>query len=185
MPLVVELQESGAAQTARYIQEFGAGLSGALARALNRAIEGGRTVSTRALQSEAGLAPKYGRRALSLTRATPGTLSAILTAKGRRLPLVAYVGTKGFRSGRGIAGLAYRLGAVPSGSFFAQLRSGHRGIFVRVGRARVPIKAQTGPSIPELVVSKRIFEAARVRALEVYRERLDHEVGRLRERRGA
>lgn len=184
----VELTVSGGEIAAKYLAEIGKGLPVAMARAANRAADAARTYSRRALTAEIGLAAKYGARALTVfPKATPDNLVATVRARGFRLPLIAYTGTSGFRSGKGIAGRTYRTGTVPAGAFFAQVPSGHRGIFKRsgrFGRRGKPylerIQQVTGPSVPELVVAQDIFDRAGERALEVFRERLDHEVDRLR-----
>lgn len=182
----IEITVDGAEVTRRYLGRFASEMKPAIARAANRAAESGRAFTIRELTAGAGLTQKYGRRSVRIARrATQNNPFATVTARGYPLPLVAYVGTKGFRSGLGIAGRAYRLGAVPAGSFYARVRgkSGtggdHRGIFRRRGRKRTPIDEVLGPSIPDLVISQSIFDRAEVRVLEVYAQRLEHELGRL------
>jgi hypothetical protein len=151
----------------------------AIARALNRAIGSARTQARRRISAETGLQAKFAVRGMAVERATGETLTATLRVSERIIPLFAYTGAKGFRSGKGIAGQSYRLGAVPAGAFFAEMRTGHRGVFARAGRARFPIRELPGPPLPRVIVEKRIFEALQGPARQTFERRLEHETRRL------
>jgi len=43
-------------------------------------------------------------------------------------------------------------------AFIPTMESGHKEVFVRMGKKRLPIEEWAGPSIPELAGSRMIFE---------------------------
>lgn len=182
----IEIQLKGIAAVEARLLHFGtivARVPGAMARALTRTIAASRTLARRRIAAASGLPQKRIGGRLQIQPATPEDLRASLHATaGRPIPLLAYVGLQGFRSGRGIADRAYPLSdiqPISSGAFFAQLRSGHRGIFTRITRKRIPIEEEMGPTIPEIIEARQIFEGLKPDARTVYDRRLAHELDRL------
>lgn len=182
----VEVTVTGIDEATQKYVAVGRQLPLVVARALNRAIAGARTETRRTLMAQTGLRGKDITPALSVARATRTNLAAALRARERRPPLIAYVGARGFRSGKGIAGQAYKLGSVPAGAFFAQMPSGHRGIYKRsgrFGRRGKPylerIEQLLGPPISGVIVQLAIFEAIRGKAQALFEQRLAHESERL------
>jgi hypothetical protein len=176
----------GAAEVEARLLHFGTittRVPGALARALNRAIVASRTLARRRIAAASGLPQKRIGGRLQVDTASPDRLAArLLATAGRPIPQIAFTGTRGFRSGRGIAGLAYPLSdlqPVSSGAFFAEMRSGHRGIYTRTTRARIPIEEEMGPTIPDIIEARQIFQGLQAEARTVYNRRLAHELDRL------
>ncbi len=148
-------------------------------RAVNRSMQTVRTATLRGLAEDTGLAQRDIRPSLGLTRATFGQPQARLVVTGRRIPLIA------FRARQTLTGVSYRL---PGGrgtiahAFLATMRSGHRGVFRRRGRARLPIVELRGPSLPQIVRNRDLFNPAPAEA--VLRKNLQHEVDFLLQQRG-
>jgi Prophage minor tail protein Z (GPZ) len=175
---VISVHVDGATTAGVYAAQLGKQMPAVITRALNRAIQTGQTWTRKRLVADTGIQSKYIGRNLYVTRATWNTLEARLTAKHSRIPLIAYY-RRGFRSGRGIGGVAYKLGTIDPLAFFAEVGKGkHRGIFRRRGRARIPIDQLLGPGIPEVIAKKLIFEALRGPVREAYEKRIDHEIER-------
>lgn len=182
----VEVRLEGEAAVEARLLHFGtiaARVPSAISRALNRAVAASRTVARRRIASASGLKQKIIARRFQVDRATPDRLSArLLATAGRPIPLIAYVGSQGFRSGLGVADRPYPLSdfqPVSSGAFFAQLRSGHRGIFTRITRRRLPIEEEMGPTIPDIIEARGIFAGLKPEARTVFDRRLAHELDRL------
>lgn len=176
---MLELTISGIKEAEGRTRRIGQRMPVAISRALNRAITSARTMARRKVASDTGLPAKFAGLGMALDQSSPQTLVARLRVSERLIPLAAFTGLKGFRSGKGIAGQSYRLGTVPPGAFFAQMQTGHRGIFRRVGPRRFPIRTVYGPTLPRVIVEKRIFEALQGPARGVFERRLAHETDRL------
>ena len=188
---LLELQLLGVEATTAKYRGLGRDLPRATAFALNRTIFAVRSYARRGITQQTGLPAKYAVRGFTVAKADPTLLAAGFQIHERRIPLFAYVGTKGFRSGKGIAGLAYRAGTVPPGAFFAAMPSGHRGIFWRAGRFGrrgkpylEKITEVMGPSLPKVVVERNIQAAFVTVAREVFEKRLAYETQRILQRRG-
>jgi hypothetical protein len=151
--------------------------SKAIMRALNRTMENGQTVAVRETAQDLGLRQDDVRDAFTIERATPVNLRARLIARGARIPLIKF-GATGPEPSRGKGGgVSYRLpgsrGRHPR-AFIATMRSGHRGVFVRLRRSRLPIAELFGPSIPRAFTKQ--LPAIQARVAEMLPKNLDHEV---------
>lgn len=139
-------------------------------RAINDTARRAHTESVREVAKRMGVVQKRVRKDLTLSRATRARLVAVITAKGRPLPLI------GFRARqlrRGVKARAWGQQRLYPHTFIATMPSGHRGVFVRVGRGRLPIRELWGPAVP------KEFEALLSGALErKYRERFLRELVR-------
>jgi hypothetical protein len=121
----------------------------AITRALNRAITSARVVMVREVARDLGIKQATVRDRMSVEQAKPGTERARLSASLKRIPLIEF-NARGPEPSRGKGrGVAYRLGGAKRlpHAFIATMRSGHRGVFERVGTRRLPIHELKGPSI--------------------------------------
>jgi hypothetical protein len=132
----------------------------ALARALNRTGNSERTAMARAVAADMGIKVGTARDAIKVEKATARTLVTRVIAKGKRLPLIDLKARGPYPSrGRG-RGVSY----VSQGgqrksianAFIAVVRragqdggehEGHKGVFIRPGKRRLPIKQLYGASI--------------------------------------
>ena len=149
----------------------------ATVRALNRAMASGRTVMVREIARDAGLKATDVRDALRFQQATFSHPVARLAAGLKRIPLIDFR-ARGAEPSRGRGhGVSYRL---PGGrgrhphAFIATMGTGHRGVFVRVGKARLSIKELFGPSLGRIFAKHR--PAGLARALEVFETAFAHEL---------
>ncbi len=151
-----------------------------IVRALNRGIDSARTAMVREIATDTGLKSKDVRDALSLQHANFETPEARLGARLKRLPLIAF-GARGPEPSRGKGrGVSYRLGTGGRGrvenAFIATMRSGHRGVFKRTGKKRLPIQELFGPSLGHVFGKYRAV--GRARAEEVFMTNLTHDLDR-------
>lgn len=152
-------------------------LTRATARALTRAMQTGRTHATRAVAAELGTTQEPIRRRLRLDRASvdEGIVSVGLRFTGKRLPLLA-LGARQTKKGVTYRGSAGRE-LLPSG-FIATMKSGHKGVFVRKQKARLPIAERYGASVPFVATKNRILESTLEAATAAFRKNAAHEVAR-------
>lgn len=148
----------------------------AITRALNRSAASGKTVMVRAMAQDVGMKVGDVRETVTVREARPDRLEAAIVASGKRIPLVKF-SAKGPEPSRGRGrGVSYRIGKVRRTNphaFIATMKSGHRGVFMRTGRARLPITELHGPSLP--LVFKKQIPMALSRIREQLTKNLQHE----------
>jgi len=64
-------------------------------------------------------------------------------------------------------------------AFIAQMRSGHTGVFERIGRNRFPISEETGASVATMAADSGVQDKAEAKFEETVTNRLDHEIHRI------
>lgn len=129
-------------------------------RALNRAIGSAGVAMVRVVASDIGVKQGVVKERIRTELATPERLRARIYANAKRIPLID-LGAKGPEPSRGRGrGVTVKSKggrqAIPN-AFIATMRSGHRGVFQRVGgagrrgpapnRSQLPIRELFGPSI--------------------------------------
>jgi len=127
--------------------------TGPLKRAIVRALRKAGATALRDMRSEASKRIRQRKRikasfvARSLTMARPtgsdiSSMSWALNASGDPVPLVAYPHRQ---TAKGVSVEVNRgKRTLLKGSFVATMRSGHRGVFRRVGSARLPVEELLG-----------------------------------------
>jgi hypothetical protein len=151
----------------RVLASLGSTMPRVITQALNRTIRGVKTVMKREVSKDIGIKVGVVAEGMKITKANVGRPQATLTVRGKRIPLIK-LGAKGKEPSRGKGrGVTYRLGGkrrrIPS-AFIATMPSGHRGVFKRVRRMRLPITELHGPSIVH--VFQKHFGKGRARAAE-------------------
>jgi hypothetical protein len=136
--------------TARAIQQLKERALPAIARALNRSAASAKTAMVRVIAEDLGLKVGDVRDHVIVRDAKPEQLRATFYASAKRIPLIDFraKGPEPSRGkGRGVtAKLAGGQGRYPR-AFISTMKSGHRGVFQRTGKARLPVTELHGPSI--------------------------------------
>lgn len=146
-------------QGERWLRKLGTRGPQAIARALNRSGGTTRTAMVRAVSKDMNLPVGTVKEATRIYEATPNKLTVAVEAKGAPIPLMAWKPRTAYPSrGRG-KGVTVRLPAPGKGryekAFIAHMRSGHVGVFVRKGKARLGIRELHGPSIAKVFEKHR------------------------------
>ena len=160
----------------------------AIVRSLNRGIIAGRVVLARAIATDLGW--KVGdvkAKSLKIDKANFGRAVAVCRAASKRPIPVSKLRPRGTLPSRGKGtGVSWRVGGQTyrnENAFLATMRTGHTGVFVRVGGQRrgkgawslnLPIKQLTGPSIADLF--GKYADEAHARAIQVTIENLEREL---------
>lgn len=124
-------------------------LKGALKRALRKAgataLRDMRSEASKRIRTRKAIRPKYIQRALTLQRPKGGDISSMawaLNVSGDPVPLVAYPHRQ---TKKGVTVEVNRgKRTLVAGSFKAMMKSGHKGVFKRKGKARLPIQELRG-----------------------------------------
>lgn len=140
-------------------------------RALRRALGTVRTETTRMVRAEV---PRLRAKTVSGQMAIQLTASGLegdVIVRARPIPLVEYAGRQ---TRLGVTVEVKKGRKLIRHAFIATMKSGHRGIFVRRGKARLPIKELFGPAIVDLVTNH--LEKARARGASELLEQLRREI---------
>jgi hypothetical protein len=174
---MIEMRLDGVDPIDLDLREYPKGVTRVMVRALNRGIASANTFMGRAIAGDTGLKVGDIKKALTLRKATWSVPEARLATSLKRIPLIDF-GAKGPEPSRGRGrGVSYRLQGARgrhSSAFIATMGSGHRGVFARRLRARLPIKELFGPSLGH-VFAKFRPEGLRL-ALDTFHKNFDHEI---------
>jgi len=148
-----------------------------MARALNRAGVAGKTAMVKAVVADTGIRQKEIEREVRLDKANVARPRVSVQIQGRRIPLIAFQARGPEPSkGRG-RGVSYKLrgsrGRIGY-AFIATMPGGHRGVYKRRGKGRLPIKELFGPSLPH--VFAKFLPVFQERAQEAMVKTLRHEI---------
>jgi len=193
----LKVETDGALERARQkLQGIPKGVEKAASRAINRALETGRTKSGRIVSERFGIKTGTIKNTFAVQRANPGRLAGELVSKGGGLPLRDFIHTPRTESTTGDKRKPVRVQARRGQSL--QLKTGFkwRGhIFIREekeARSRVyvdtrgrrrkgkPISKRFGQSVPSMLgeESQQVSDLMR----ETFEKRLNHEVEYLLEK---
>jgi hypothetical protein len=155
----------------------------ATVRSLNRAIVSGQVATARLMAADTGLKVGLVKPSLIVSKATVGSPEASARINDfRRIPLINFnAKDSGSRLTKALGGgVSYAIGTVRKNipnAFIAVMSNGHRGVFVRVGKKRLPIREPEGPSLGKVFYK---FQAAgQARATEAFLANFEHELGRM------
>lgn len=179
----IELKVLGLEEIRARLAGIRHGVETAAARALNRSIAVGATLTVRRLAQVTGLVQKRVRPVLGGRRASARDPIASLRVTGHRpIPLLAYrklVSVRQGKYGRYPVLRGNGPGLIPTLSaraFVATVRSGHVGAFERRGRARLPLDALAGPQLPDVMRATGLETEVRARIAADLQTRFLHEV---------
>ncbi len=181
---MITINENQLREAEVLLRSIPGGINKAIAAALNRAAEGGRTDVSRKARERYHVKSKDITSTIRLTKAAPDNLSAIVLSSGRPLALTKFKVTPSKppqkkRTNPIIARVVKGEGGQIRGAFVARMQSGHVGVFHRAGQSRYPIIQRYGPSVPQMLGHRSVTEYVEQRAQEQLEARLDHEIGRL------
>lgn len=163
----------------------------AVPRALNKMGDQVKTGSARAMR-DAGYNLKVSdiKKGLTVTRATSSRLQVTVRASGRPIPLIAY-GARG-PTAKGVSVSVLHGRKIIAGAFIATMPSGHKGVFIRVGKGHkkvhrrgrtvwsgLPIKQLFGPSVPDGLANKAVQDQLQRLVEEKFPEILRQQFKRL------
>lgn len=171
----------------RLLSGLGRDANKVITRALNRTLSSVNTVATRAIAKDMGVAQKVIKPSLYTRRASFHNRRAELVATGRRIPLIAFRAKETKTRGVTYAGQDGRRQSIQS-AFFATMESGHKGVFKRqgakrtmkrgryAGKLRQPIVELHGPSVPYVMLQRRVQAAMDGVAREKWVQNVQHEL---------
>lgn len=120
----------------------------AIRRALKRTATSTTALMAKSIAQDTGLPSRFVKKEIKID--TLGDVGVRIRVEGDRIPLIAFK-ARGPEPSRGKGrGVSYRLpggrGRDPN-AFIATMKSGHRGVYKRTTKARLPIVQLHGPSL--------------------------------------
>lgn len=161
----------------------------AVARAVNRTMDGLRTDAVRETTAKYFVKAKDVRASLSFRKATAGNLMGAMVSKGKRHSLADYkltpnAPTPGKRPS--VRGAVKKAGGLKplSRAFLVKRADGRYFPYYRIGydsgnRQHAEIRSYISPSMPQIVKNEETVRAMELGAEERFAKRLDHEVMRI------
>lgn len=143
--------------------------------AVNRTAASEKVAMSRAVATDMRLKVGVVKDAIALERASLNRPTAYVIAKGKRIPVIEF-NARGPEPSRGRGkGVTANLPArrYPN-AFIARMRSGHRVVFQRSGKARLPIYELKGPSIA--AVFQKHLPAGETRRNEQLVKEVTHQI---------
>lgn len=151
----------------------------AMARAMNRALEGARTTAVKETRAEYRVSSRDVKATMRVQKATPANLQAEVVSTGKRIPLATF-GARPTQPGTGGPGRPpLRVGVKRNGG-----RKPIEGAFIsrvgrvagRVGAKRYPIRSLYGPAVPQMIGAETVIARVEEIAAQRLSARLDHEI---------
>lgn len=122
------------------------------ARAMNRVGTTMRKEAVNAIADSAKIKKKNIRARMSIRKANRRHLQVVITAGGGVVPLIEYSARK---TRRGVTVNVKRGRKLVKGAFISTMKSGHRGVFRRRGRARLKIDEMYSSTVAQLFVNTK------------------------------
>lgn len=157
----------------------------ALARAVNRTMDGMRTDAVSETHQKYFVSAKDVRASIGFRKASAGNLMGAMVSKGKRHSLADYqLSPSAPRKGKKpqLKGAVKREGGLkPLGPAFLVRRAGGRYFpFIRIGGSQGKryknIRSLISPSMPQLIKNKETVRAMEEGAEERFGKRIDHEI---------
>lgn len=161
----------------------------AVARAINWTIARSKTQLTREIRKVYDIPLKYINEQISLKKADRLTLTGMIKAKGRPLPLIAF---RARQTQKGVSVITPKGRKLIPGVFMSIMPTGKKGVFVRgnyksgdIARRKkrinpkgndLPIMELKGVSIPKTLANKKIVENMTKSMEMLFPQRLNHEL---------
>ncbi|MCP3923336.1 MAG: hypothetical protein GY714_12200 [Desulfobacterales bacterium] len=160
-----------------FFEVIGDKANGALARSVNRTIQGVKTDSVRSVRENYNVKAASVRKGFSFKKANRRSSNASALVRGSRISLREFgVRPNSLRS-RPKVGLSVRVGRQRKtirSSFFSK----GKHIYRRVEKSRLPVEKLLGPSIPQMMNNEEVVNNVEKSAVERFEKNFKHEMGR-------
>lgn len=145
-------------------------------RALNKVSQRVKTQAVRALAKRMGVPAKRVRADIDIKKASPHRLAASVAGTGKSIKLIHF---RARQLKKGVAASPWGERHKFPGTFIASMPTGHRGVYRRKDKARLPIKELYGPGVPKEMATEEIKKVMDETVKEKFVSLLRHEISRL------
>ncbi len=153
--------------------------------AINRSLEAGRAEAVRSITKEYIIRTGDVRKAINIKKAILNKPTGAISSVGSPIALSKFNVSAGKPGKKAVLTAQVKR----SGSrkpikkaFIATANSGHVGVYIRAGKARLPLVQLHGPSIPQMMGAENVIKKIEARAAEILDSRMEHEISRVLDR---
>lgn len=151
----------------------------AIKNALNRMASMTQAEANRQIRQTYNIKISALNKQMTTIKATPANLTATVLTKGRAYPIIGFAGTAQVATGVQVQIKVNGGPKVIAHAFIQTMKSGHKGVFLRVGKKSLPIDEKFTLSLPHMFASRKIQEAAEQVVTNNFAQRLEHEIAYL------
>ena len=156
----------------------------ATSRALNKTAQAVQTVAIKAISADIGVKQSVIRPTLRLDKAHRNRLSARVNVIDVKRFSLMMIDPRAKQTAQGVSYRGQGGRRLIAHAFIATMKSGHRGIFKRLGKARLPIRELEGVSVYTVFLKPPIQAAMQMQACNRWSGNLLHELRYELHRRG-
>ncbi len=138
-------------------------IDAATVTALNRTMSSVQTEASRLIRDRYTIKASVAKKQMRISRASKSRLFADLIVSGRRIPLIEFAARQ---TRKGVTVNVTRQRKLVRGVFIARMKSGHVGVYERLGPKRLPIQELLSISLPKAFTQKQILVAVSKKAAE-------------------
>lgn len=179
MRLNVEADKNAFEEAEKLLAGIPGGIEKATSRALNRALQEGRTAATREVTRRYTVKAKEVRPTFKMHKASNSNLEADLTSTGENLPLSSF-SHRPSTDTTGAARKQVRVGVKKGGLKPLGQAFIHKGrVMQRLGQSRLPVEQKYGPAVPVILNNDEIVDKVVETMGKSVEKRLEHETNRL------
>lgn len=153
------------------------------ARAINRSTSSAKTQAGRTVRETYAIKQKDITSTMKIKKAYPSDLTAEIKSKGSALELMKFKvrANKPLPSRGKYVMVSVKKGSskIINGSFMTSMGNGHKNVFTRVSKKRLPIRGHFGPSAPQMLGNDTVVQSVEGKAMEALETRLEHEISRV------
>lgn len=181
--IIVDAAEESYDRVSKLLAGIPGGAKKAVGTALSRAAAAGRTNVKRFVTKEYTISQttfQANTKTINhFVKNSEGGYEVVFGFAGTVIPLIKF-DTQATQSGLVSARVkASSPREILENAFTAQMGT-HKGIYERIGADRFPLRELYGPATPQMMYSnEEVLDAMEERMVEVYEQRIDHEVERL------
>lgn len=176
---MIEFNVSQIERAERLLGEIPGALPKAQAAAINRSLITARAEIVRSVRKEYVIKAEDVRNTIKVTSASAASPIGRIKSMGGPIPLVKFDASKEN---------PVRVRVKKTGgkkpikhAFLQRMGNGYKGIFIRAGKARYPLKQLYGPSVPQMVGNENVMKSVEEKAIETLDKRISHEINRILE----
>lgn len=162
------------------------GAETAVCRAINRAVDRGKTQTVREICSQYNIKPSQVRSHMRVLRATRANLSAVILQTGSPLELMIFArkpkkppkqkGVEVSARTKVVAGVHFGVFKTLPHVFVAKMSNGHIGIYSRKGTKTLPIEQKYTTSVPQMMKNAKVMDRLVEATQKIMTAELDRQI---------
>jgi len=174
----IKIDEKTIREAQRILRAIPGGVERVFPRAINRTVDTAATDIKRRVGQILPVPLGEIAKAINKVRASRSNWYGAIGGHYYRVPVSKYKGTRQTKKGVTFKSARTQARELIEGGFFATMKSGHRGVFVRSGPDRLPIQERKGPSVWKVITDREgLLATVMQKAGTKLQKQIDDQVG--------